>query len=108
MNETSEDTKSTAAVHTSVHTSPSDVVIGVLLGVDAELTPLVAYPGSPSEAGLPARTTVQLTQGDVGAVKAATAIRVAVSHYIVRGDDGDQFLAQLRHAVGIKAPVAED
>lgn len=50
-----------------IQTRPSDVVIGVLLGVDAELTPLVAYPGSPCEAGLPARTTVQLTQGDVGA-----------------------------------------
>jgi hypothetical protein len=35
-------------------------------------------------------------------VKAATAIRVAVSHYMVRSDDRDQFLAQLRHAVGIK------
>ena len=42
--------------------------------------------------------------GPNGAVKAATAIRVAVSHYIVRSDDDDQFLAQLRHAVGIKQP----
>lgn len=44
----------------------------------------------------------KLLPGPHGAVKAATAIRVAVSHYIVRSDDGDQFLAQLRHAVGIK------
>ena len=36
------------------------------------------------------------------ALKAATAIRVAVSHYVVRSDDAEQFLAQLRHAVGIK------
>ena len=42
--------------------------------------------------------------GPNGAVKAATAIRVAVSHYIVRSDDDDQFLAQLRHAAGIKQP----
>jgi AcrR family transcriptional regulator len=35
------------------------------------------------------------------AVKAATAIRVAISHYMVQGDDADQFLAQLRTAVGI-------
>jgi AcrR family transcriptional regulator len=35
------------------------------------------------------------------AVKAATAIRVALSHYVVRGDEADQFLAQLRTAVGI-------
>ncbi len=45
---------------------------------------------------------LRLLSGPNAAVKAATAIRVAVSHYIVRSDDGDQFLAQLRHAVGIK------
>ncbi|HEY9266190.1 MAG TPA: helix-turn-helix domain-containing protein [Mycobacterium sp.] len=44
----------------------------------------------------------KLLPGPNGAVKAATAIRVAVSHYIVRSDDDDQFLDQLRHAVGIK------
>jgi AcrR family transcriptional regulator len=44
----------------------------------------------------------KLLSGPNASVKAATAIRVAVSHYIVRSDDGDQFLAQLRHAVGIK------
>jgi hypothetical protein len=42
--------------------------------------------------------------GPNGGVKAATAIRVAISHYIVRSDDDDQFLAQLRHATGIKQP----
>ncbi|WP_448504185.1 TetR/AcrR family transcriptional regulator [Mycolicibacterium thermoresistibile] len=45
----------------------------------------------------------RLLSGANAGVKAATAIRVAVSHYIVRSDDDDQFLAQLRHAVGIKA-----
>jgi AcrR family transcriptional regulator len=45
---------------------------------------------------------LKLMSGAGGAVKAATAIRVAVSHYIVRSDDDDQFLAQLRHAAGIK------
>jgi AcrR family transcriptional regulator len=45
---------------------------------------------------------LKLITGAGGAVKAATAIRVAVSHYIVRSDDDDQFLAQLRHAAGIK------
>jgi AcrR family transcriptional regulator len=44
----------------------------------------------------------KLLPGSNGGVKAATATRVAVSHYIVRSDDGEQFLAQLRHAVGIK------
>ena len=44
----------------------------------------------------------RLLNGPTAAVKAATAIRVAVSHYIVRSDDDDQFLAQLRHAAGLK------
>ncbi|MBP2453124.1 TetR/AcrR family transcriptional regulator [Mycolicibacterium lutetiense] len=47
---------------------------------------------------------LKLLSGANAPVKAATAIRVAVSHYIVRSDDGDQFLAQLRHAVGLKQP----
>lgn len=45
---------------------------------------------------------LKLLSGTNSDIKAATAIRVAVSHYIVRSDDDDQFLAQLRHAVGIK------
>lgn len=44
----------------------------------------------------------KLLSGPNAAVKAATAIRVAISHYIVGSDDDDQFLGQLRHAVGIK------
>jgi AcrR family transcriptional regulator len=44
----------------------------------------------------------RLLTGPNASVKAATAIRVAVSHYVVRSDDADQFLSQLRHAVGIK------
>ncbi|CAJ1586778.1 helix-turn-helix domain-containing protein [[Mycobacterium] wendilense] len=44
----------------------------------------------------------RMLPGPNGAEKAATAVRVAVSHYIVRSDDAEQFLAQLRHAVGIK------
>ncbi|CAJ1586910.1 TetR/AcrR family transcriptional regulator [[Mycobacterium] wendilense] len=44
----------------------------------------------------------RLLTGPSAPVKAATAIRVAVSHYIVRSDDDDGFLDQLRHAVGIR------
>ncbi|MGB9304452.1 MAG: TetR/AcrR family transcriptional regulator [Mycobacterium sp.] len=44
----------------------------------------------------------RLLPGPNAALKAATAIRIAISHYIVRSDDADQFLAQLRHAVGLK------
>jgi AcrR family transcriptional regulator len=44
----------------------------------------------------------RLTSGGDSAVAAATAIRVAVSHYLVRSDDGDEFLEQLRHAARVK------
>ncbi|MEB3020176.1 TetR/AcrR family transcriptional regulator [[Mycobacterium] crassicus] len=44
----------------------------------------------------------RMLTGPDAAVKAAAAIRIAISHYIIRGDDTDQFLAQLRQAVGIK------
>lgn len=47
----------------------------------------------------------RLLPGPNAAVKAATVIRIAISHYIVRSDDAEQFLAQLRHAVGIKPPT---
>jgi AcrR family transcriptional regulator len=46
----------------------------------------------------------RLLPGDDGAVAAATAIRVAACHYMVRSDDAHQLLAQLRHAVGIREP----
>lgn len=36
------------------------------------------------------------------AERAATVVRVAVSHYVVRSDDDEDFLAQLRHAAGLK------
>ena len=44
----------------------------------------------------------RMLTGPDAAVKAAAAIRIAISHYIIRSDDSDQFLAQLRQAVGIK------
>ncbi len=45
----------------------------------------------------------RLLPGPHGAEAAATAVRVAASHYLVRSDDDNRFLAQLRHAVGITA-----
>ncbi|WP_026256223.1 TetR/AcrR family transcriptional regulator [Mycobacterium sp. 155] len=49
----------------------------------------------------------KLLSGPNAAVKAAIVTRLAVSHYIVRSDDDDdEFLAQLRQAVGIKLPDA--
>lgn len=44
----------------------------------------------------------RLTPGKDSEVAAATAIRVAISHYLVRSDDGDEFLEQLRHAARVK------
>lgn len=44
----------------------------------------------------------KLLSGPNAEVKAATAIRIAVSHYLVPSDDTEQLLAQLRHAVGLR------
>ena len=44
----------------------------------------------------------RLLPGPSSALAAATAVRVAVSHYLVRSDDADDFLVQLRDAVGLK------
>ncbi len=44
----------------------SDVVIGVLAGIDNNGIPLVVFPLSHSEIGLPARATVLLTSADIG------------------------------------------
>lgn len=46
----------------------------------------------------------RLAHGPDAELAVATAVRVAVSHYLVHSDDDDQFLAQLRHAAGVKAP----
>jgi AcrR family transcriptional regulator len=43
----------------------------------------------------------RLMPGPNGAETAATVVRVAISHYLVRSDDADDFLAQLRHAAGV-------
>ena len=42
----------------------------------------------------------RLIPGPDGVDAAATVVRVAISPYLVRSDDRDQFLAQLRHAAG--------
>nr|WP_231514419.1 TetR/AcrR family transcriptional regulator [Mycobacterium sp. URHB0044] len=44
----------------------------------------------------------RLIPGPHAAVAASTVVRVAIAHYLVRSDDGADFLAQLRHAAGIK------
>jgi TetR/AcrR family transcriptional repressor of uid operon len=43
----------------------------------------------------------RLAAGAGGADAAATAVRVAVSHYLVRSDDAEDFLAQLRFTMGV-------
>jgi TetR/AcrR family transcriptional regulator, repressor for uid operon len=50
----------------------------------------------------------RLIPGPDGSEAAATVVRVAISHYLVRSDDRDQFLAQLRHAAGLKHPRSTD
>lgn len=46
----------------------------------------------------------RLLPGPDGVEAAATVVRVAISHYLVRSDDADEFLTQLRHAARIKPP----
>jgi AcrR family transcriptional regulator len=46
----------------------------------------------------------RMCTGPDAAVAAATAVRVAISQYLVRSDDSDQLLAQLRHAAGVRDP----
>ena len=44
----------------------------------------------------------RLAHGPDAELAVATAVRVAVSHYLVRSDDDDEFLDQLRHAARVK------
>lgn len=44
----------------------------------------------------------RLASGPDPGLAVATAVRVAICHYLVRSDDTDDFLAQLRHAAGIR------
>ena len=43
----------------------------------------------------------RLIQGENAELAAATIVRVAVCHYLVGGEDREQFLAELRYAAGI-------
>lgn len=43
------------------------VVIGVLMGMDEDGTPLVVFPGNPVDGAVPARTLARLLPGDIGA-----------------------------------------
>ncbi|OBK80814.1 TetR family transcriptional regulator [Mycobacterium sp. 1164985.4] len=45
----------------------------------------------------------RLATGPDPGLAVATAVRVAVSHYLVRSDDDADFLAQLRHAARVKS-----
>jgi AcrR family transcriptional regulator len=44
----------------------------------------------------------RLATGPEPALAVSTAVRVAISHYLVRSDDDDDFLDQLRHAARVK------
>jgi AcrR family transcriptional regulator len=49
----------------------------------------------------------RLMPGPAGSEAAATVVRVAVSHYLVRSDDTDEFLSQLRYAARVKCRPAQ-
>ena len=48
----------------------------------------------------------RLCTGQDAELRAATAVRVAISQYIVRSDDTVDFLAQLRHAARVKQQMS--
>jgi hypothetical protein len=50
----------------------------------------------------------RLASGPDPALAVATAVRVAISHYVVRSDDGGDFLDQLRHAARVKHHAPEE
>ncbi len=53
--------------HTPAATRLDGVVIGVLLDVPQAASPVVAFPGCPSETGIAATTTTALSREDIGA-----------------------------------------
>lgn len=54
------------------------------------------------------RRLTKIVPGPDAELTAASLIRIVISHYAVRGDDADQFLAQLRHVAGIRSSFAVD
>ena len=56
----------TVHTHTPAATRLDGVVIGVLLDVPEASSPVVAFPGCPSETGIAATTTTVLAREDIG------------------------------------------
>lgn len=56
----------TVQIHTPAATRLDGVVIGILLDVPAAASPVVAFPGCPSETGIAATTTTVLAREDIG------------------------------------------
>ncbi|WP_271106126.1 DUF6484 domain-containing protein [Pseudomonas tohonis] len=56
----------TVQIHTPAATRLDGVVIGILLDVPEASSPVVAFPGCPSETGIAATTTTVLTREDIG------------------------------------------
>lgn len=50
----------------------------------------------------PCERLERVAAGSDPALAVSTAVRVAISHYLVRSDDDDDFLDQLRHAARVK------
>lgn len=56
----------TVQIHTPAATRLDGVVIGILLDVPEASSPVVAFPGCPSETGIAATTTTVLAREDIG------------------------------------------
>lgn len=74
------------------------VVIGVLLDVPQTASPVVAFPGCPSETGIAATTTTQLSREDIG---------TQVALMFVGGDPSQPLvIGRIQRLAPVEKPVA--
>ena len=86
----------------------TDVVIGVLLGVDDAGIPLVVYPGNESSVGIPARVTVSMSADDVGREVALLFENGDPSRPLVIGRIQNPSNQTTEESVSIKASVDDE
>lgn len=74
------------------------VVIGILLDVPQTASPVVAFPGCPSETGIAATTTTQLSREDIG---------TQVALMFVGGDPSQPLvIGRIQRLAPVEKPVA--
>jgi hypothetical protein len=101
------------------------VVIGLLLSIDSQGKPLVAFPGNPEETAISARTTKQMQSEDIGSevalvfeggdpqlpliigkIQHAEAENVKESHSALAELDGESIVLSARQNITLKCGKA--